>query len=92
MNETIKISDEELSEVKLLQNKFSERLYQFGNLYLEKMQIEEAVKSIQGKEEQLQNEWKNLQKMENDLIEKILKKYGEGSLDLKAGLFIPERK
>ena len=90
MKENIKISESELSEVKLLQNKFQERIFQFGNLYLEKMQIEAAVKSITDKEVELQEEWKNLQKMENDLISKILTKYGEGSLDLKAGVFIPE--
>jgi hypothetical protein len=91
MSEPIKMTEDELSEVRMLQNKFAERVQQFGHLYLEKMQVQEAVDKITKKEGELQNEWKNLQKLENDLIDKVIKKYGEGQLDLKAGVFIPEK-
>ena len=92
MSESIKIAEEELSEVRMLQSKFQDRIVQFGTLYLEKMQIEAQVKAITDREAELQQEWKNLQKMENDLIDKIIKKYGEGALDLKNGTLTPDVK
>jgi hypothetical protein len=92
MSEPIKITEEELSEVRMLRGKFHERVVQFGTLYLEKMQVEAQVKSITDKEQELQQEWKNLQKMEDDLLDKIIKKYGEGSLDLENGTLVPSKK
>jgi hypothetical protein len=38
----------------------------------------------------LSEEFKSLRKTENTLIETLLKKYGEGSLDLKAGTFVAD--
>ena len=90
MNEKIKITEDELNSVRTLQVKFQEKLFQFGRLYLEKMSVEATIKSITERETQLQDSWKDLQKQENDTIEAILKKYGEGSLDVKEGVFIPE--
>lgn len=90
MNQKIKISDEEVSAIRTLQSKFQEIRSQFGTLYLEKLSVDSAIKAITEREGQLQDEWKSLQKQENDLIEAVLKKYGEGSLDVKEGVFIPE--
>ena len=91
MSDPIKMTSDELAEIKLLQGKFQEKLFQFGNLYLEKMNVEAAIKDITDRETKHQDEWKSLQKMENELIEKLLKKYGEGALNLKEGVFQPEK-
>ena len=90
MNE-IKMTEDEINEIRGLQEKLQEKRFQFGNLYIEKIQIDDYIKAISEKEIAIQEDFKNLQKMESDLIEKILKKYGEGNLDLKAGVFIPEK-
>ena len=55
------------------------------------MQIEQAIKEISDKETSIQNEYKTLQKEEFDLTDKILKKYGEGELNLNEGVFIPQK-
>jgi len=91
MNEKVKITDSELDSIRTLQNKIQETINLFGRLYLEKMSVEAAIKTITDKEENLQNEWKSLLKQESEIIEAILKQYGEGSLDLKEGMFIPEK-
>jgi predicted transcriptional regulator len=90
MSEKIKITEEELNTVRTVQTKFQDVRFQFGGLYIEKLAVDAAIKAITDKEGQLQEEWKSLQKQENDIIEAILKKYGEGSLDVKEGVFIPE--
>ena len=87
----VKMSDSEIVEVKILQEKFQQKVFQLGQLYLQKKQAEEAVKVVNDKEIKCLEEWSNLQKMENELIDKLLNKYGEGSLDLNAGTFVSDK-
>jgi hypothetical protein len=83
-DEKIKITDSEIMEVKLLQEKFQQKIFELGRLYLQKLQIESTAKNI------VDQEWVPLQKMENELMEKLLQKYGEGKLDLTKGEFIKD--
>ena len=92
MSEPIKMSDAELTEVRSLQNKFQEIRLQFGDLYFEKMAVDEMVKVVISRETKLQEELNAVKKAEKDLIDKFLKTYGEGSLDMVKGVFIPEGK
>ena len=90
MSEPIKMSDGELAEIKLLQEKFQHKTFDMGLLYLEKMQVDEIIKNLTDKEQSLQGDWESLKKLENELIDKLIKKYGEGALDLKRGTFVPD--
>lgn len=92
MNEKIKMTEEELTEVRMLQDKFQQKIFQLGQLSLQRLQATTALKRISEQEPKLEEEWINLQKEENDLINQLLNKYGEGSLDLKEGIFISEKK
>ena len=87
MSENIKMTDGELAEVKMLQEKFQQKVFQLGQLYLQKMDVETRAKSVGEQEVKLKDEWNNLQKMENELIQNLLRKYGEGNLDLSQGIF-----
>jgi hypothetical protein len=91
-DEKIKMTDSEILEIKLLQEKFQQKVFQLGQLYLQKMQVEASIKTLNEQEIKLRDEWLSLQKMENELIDKMLTKYGEGSLDLKAGTFVIDKK
>lgn len=90
MSEPIKMSDNEFAEVKLLQEKFQRKTFDMGLLYLEKMQLDEFIKNLSNKEQSLQTDWESLKKLENELIDKLIRKYGEGALDLNKGVFIPD--
>lgn len=92
MSDAIKMNENELAEVRMLQEKFQQKLYQLGQLFLQKKQMEVASKNLAEQETKTWDEWVSLQKMENELMDNLLKKYGEGSLDLGAGTFIPEKK
>jgi prefoldin subunit 5 len=91
MADPIKISGEELQLTAELQSQYQKVIFDFGNLYVEKIQIEDAVKVVTEKENKLQSRWVSLQNKENELIQQLMKKYGEGSIDLKSGLFIPSK-
>ena len=90
MSEQIKMTDEELKSIQDLQTSFQEKIVQFGKLYLEKMNIENAVREITEKEMTLKDDWKSLQIKETELVNQILKTYGEGSIDIKNGIFHKE--
>ena len=92
MSEQIKMTDMELSEVKMIQEKFQQKVVQLGHITLQKKQLENSTKTLNDQENKAWEEWASLQKMETELIDKLLGKYGEGSLDLNAGTFIPEKK
>ena len=85
MSDSIKMNDNELAEVRMLQEKFQQKIFQLGR-------IEVAFRDLANQKNKALEEWTNLQKMESELMDKLLKKYGEGSLDLNAGTFIPEQK
>lgn len=89
MSETIKISDDNLAEIKMLQSKFQESIFKLGNLQVEKMQLDQAVTNFVDKEKQLKEEWASLQKLEQGVLDKIVKVYGEGSMNLSDGTFTP---
>jgi peptidoglycan hydrolase CwlO-like protein len=87
MNEVIKISEEELAEVKMLQSKLQEMHFQFGNLQVEKMELDRLLSEFVSKEKSMKEDWYNLQKLEQTLLDKIVQNYGEGNLDMKDGTF-----
>jgi len=92
MSEQIKMTEVELTEVRLLQEKFQQKIFQLGQNALQRTQAKNALKGADEQESKLTEDWVGLQKEENQLIDKLLTKYGEGSLDLGAGMFISEKK
>lgn len=87
MSEVTKISEAELAEIKMLQGKFQEMIIKFGNLGIEKMELDRMVSEFVAKERELKDEWANIQKLEKDLMDKIVQKYGEGNLNMSDGTF-----
>lgn len=90
MNENLKkISDSEMSEIRMLQRKFQETIGKLGNLGVEKIELDRLVNEFVEKEKKLKEEWSTLQKMEKDLLDKIIKIYGTGNLNMETGDFTP---
>ena len=89
MSESIKFTEQELAEIRMLQTKFHEKIVEFGTFRVERMGLLKMVKELEEREEKSETDFTNLQKMEEELLEKLTKKYGEGSLNLTDGVFIP---
>lgn len=89
MSEPIKIKEEVIAEIKLLQSKFQESIYKMGNLHVEKMELDRLVSEFVEKEKKINEEWSSLQKLEQSLLDKIVQTYGEGNLNMADGTFIP---
>ena len=74
--------EQELNELKNLRDKIDEMSFQFGQLSIQKIKLEEQ-------EDNLKNQLKNLEKEETTIAKKLTDKYGKGSIDLETGTFIP---
>jgi len=89
MSEQIKISDQEMQEIRDLQTKFQEKITEFGRFRIEHMQLFKLAKDLEAKELKSEEEFKVLQTKEKDLLDRFTKKYGDGQLNLSNGDFIP---
>lgn len=89
MSDIVKISEGELAEIKMLRDKFQEMVIKFGELGIEKLELDRLVTEFVEKEKGLKESWSNLQKLEKEFLNKIVQKYGEGNLDMKDGTFVP---
>lgn len=89
MAEPIKIEQEELQEFYKLKDEIQRNTFEFGVLYLEKMELDALYKSMSEKENELRNKVDEFRQKESELMNRILKKYGEGNLDIKNGIFTP---
>lgn len=92
MSEPIKLTNDELNELKNIQNAYQEKTYAFGQLYIDKLNLAERQKDISNIEEKIKQDLIDIQKQEQSWIEKITTKYGEGNLSIKDGTFIPVNK
>ena len=92
MSESIKFTQEELDGLAKLQTKYQENTFQFGQLYLDKLSLDEKFKQLTEAEMSLKNQFLEIQKEEETWLNSITAKYGEGSLSLKDGTFIPSKK
>jgi hypothetical protein len=90
MENSIKITTEELQELNNLKLEIQKNIFEFGELYLEKMELDRIYKNMADKETELRNKVLEFKKRENDLMDKILQKYGEGSLNIASGTFTPK--
>lgn len=81
----IKFDEAEMKEISSIRDSYSEATMVFGNLYIQREQLNETEKN-------LKTAYVDLQKREKEFLDKIVLKYGEGQLDAKTGVFTPNPK
>ena len=87
MSKVTKITEEEINKINELQALYQQKIYQLGQLQIDKIALEENSKAIDARQESIITEWKDLQSKENDVVNSMAEKYGKGSLNLKDGTF-----
>ena len=91
MSEQVKFSDEELNSIKEIQNKYIDIQNAFGQVSLSRLKIQEQIKILDEQDNENEKKFKAIQKDESDFLDKITKKYGEGTLNPESGVFIPNK-
>ena len=80
MSEQIKLSQEELDNIKQLQQQQQNLIGQFG-------QLEYQMQLLELQKDQLVETIGKLQKDEQKIGEELTQKYGNGTVDLESGMF-----
>ena len=89
MSDVIKFTDEEMVSIAKLQNDYQQSIYMLGQIDLEKTDLEQQLKDLNTRRNEIFENWKKTQQDENNLLSTLSQKYGYGSLSLKDGTFKP---
>lgn len=89
MNETTKFTEEEMQEIAGLQAKYQQKIFELGQIQLEEINLVQIKTDLENKKTNILQEWKQFQKDEESLLNKLAGKYGNGSLNLRDGTFKP---
>ena len=71
-----------MAKIKELQNLFNTVIYQAGQTYLEKVAFE-------NKEKQIEANFKEVRRQEQELVSQLTETYGQGKINLETGEFMP---
>ena len=84
-----KFTDEELQELRDLQTNYQQKVFDFGNLRVEKMLLVKRQADLEDREVEAEEGWSGVQEQEKELVQKLTDKYGPGQLDPTTGAFTP---
>jgi hypothetical protein len=84
-NTQTKFTDEEMNTLRDIQKLYNDATLAFGNVYLQKKQLEDL-------EIGLNKEFQELKNREKSFMDSVVSKYGEGSIDPSTGVFTPAPK
>ena len=87
MAEETKFTEEEIKQIKDIQDSYFDIQNQFGQLSLAKLRAEQQLEVFDTNEDNLKEEFIKIQTNEKTFLNGITKKYGDGSLDPETGVF-----
>jgi hypothetical protein len=91
MAEETKFTDEEIKQIKGIQDSYAKIQSEFGQIGISKIRLNQQFDEVDVFELKLNDEFKQVQETEKNLLEEITKKYGDGSLDPETGVFTPNK-
>lgn len=86
---TVKFTEEELDNIRSIQEKYNTAGIQLVQLKLARKTSEEYLQALEQEEERIIEELDSINKKEKELTEALNEKYGIGSLDMTTGEFTP---
>lgn len=84
-----KITSEEQEFIKKLQEQYSELTIKLGQLNMETHDLENTLNELKELKKDLLDQYIEAKKSERSFIDKLSETYGNGSLNLESGEFIP---
>ena len=87
LENSTKFSEEELKQVKGIQDEYIKIQNQFGQLSIAKIRLKSQINILDDSEVKLNEDFEKLQEKEKEFLDETTKKYGEGSLNPQTGVF-----
>ena len=91
VKQEVKFSEEELTQVQNIQKSYADTTNKFGQLSIAKIRLSEQEVSLDKEEEKLRESFNKIQQDEQDFLDTITKKYGQGTLNAETGVFTPNK-
>ena len=89
MSEQIKFTDEEMKTLRGLQDSYTEKQSELGQLSVQRILLNQQLDALDERQTFLENEYKKIQQKEADFVKTLNNKYGQGQLDPDTGVFTP---
>jgi hypothetical protein len=86
---TRKIDKEHLDEIQALRDAFTQNSQLLGNLYIEEFSLQQQLRQIDAQREEQMKWFVDLRKQEEELLEKMRNRYGDGQINIAQGTFTP---
>ena len=91
MAEDIKFTEDEMTSLKQLQEDYTTKQEQLGQISVQRILLNQQIDSLQQRQEQLEKEYVEVQQREQCLVKTLNDKYGQGQLDPNTGVFTPTK-
>tara|TARA_R110000868_G_scaffold8843_12_gene45122 strand:+ start:745 stop:1026 length:282 start_codon:yes stop_codon:yes gene_type:complete len=88
----IKFTDAEMQQIAQLQGKYQQKIFELGQLELAKIDLDQQQSDLFDARKKLLEAWTGVQKEENEILQQLSQRYGDGVLSLKDGTFKPAAK
>ena len=92
MSESVKFTDEEMKELKQIQESYVEVQNNLGQTQVSILRLEQQRENLFNYENSLKEKFFKVQENEKKFIEKVTEKYGDGELNPNTGEFISQKK
>mgnify|MGYP001354497329 CR=1 FL=1 len=92
MSESVKFTDEEMKELKQIQESYVEVQNNLGQTQVSILRLEQQRENLFNYENSLKEKFFKVQEDEKKFIEKVTEKYGDGELNPNTGEFISQKK
>ena len=87
----VKFTQEELNSIEQLKNNYSSITNALGNLEISRIQTEKRLDMLSNEKLRLETQYEQIIQEENNLINTLTEKYGQGNLDINTGVFTPAK-
>lgn len=82
-------TEEEVSEIKNLQEQVITTISKVGEIELNIQDLEDSYKALQNEKNSLISEYNNLRVKETEIGKRLREKYGDGTYDITTNTFTP---
>ena len=85
----VKFTKEEMNSLNEIQESYFNVQSEYGGLELARIRLEQQFDNLDSTDNKLREKFIQVQSTEKEFLDGITKKYGEGTLDQKSGIFTP---
>jgi uncharacterized protein with PIN domain len=91
MENEIKFTEDELRNIKTIQDDGYTLVSEFGQLEIERFVTNRKLQELDQMREKLEAQFFSVQERERVLVQSLNEKYGSGTVDIESGVFIPNK-